>query len=453
MFLSNGSQEDHLEKVDKVLKRLADENLKLDIKKCDFAVKKVKYLGFIVTAGEGISVDPEKTEAIKKWELPKTQTGVRSFLGFANFYRDFIDNFASLSAPLQRYTKKGFSGKGKIQLDMKACQAFEDLKKLFTSAPILTLFNPELRTVLETDCSGWAMGACLSQYDLSGKLRPVGYFSKKLSPCECNYDIHDKELLAIIRAVEFWRSELMSLKFQIEILTDHRNLQYFMSKRTLTERQIRWKSILDDLPGIKLKYRPGKEATRPDALSRLEQDTPSDPDDPRLKYRDAQLIQDNWLTVTEHLALSESMRGENKEAPFEDRNLNFLWNEGIQNDGEFRDIKQAVLQNQRCFPPSVTTKISIAECSIDNNGNVRWRDRLLIPKYEPLQTALIHKVHDSPVTGHPGRESTLSILSRDFYWPKISNMVRQFVRNCDTCGRTHIWRDKKKGFSKTVTDT
>ncbi|KAI0991905.1 hypothetical protein K3495_g16282, partial [Podosphaera aphanis] len=310
-------------------------------------------------------VDPEKVEAIKKWELPRTQTGVRSFLGFANFYRDFIDDFAKLSAPLQRFTQKKFSGKRGIQLDREACEAFEKLKHLFISAPILALFDPELKTVLETDCSGWAMGGCLSQWDSQGRLRPVGYFSKKLSPCECNYDIHDKELLAIVRSVEFWRSELMSSREKIEILTDHKNLQYFTSKRKLSERQIRWKSLLDSLPGITLKYRPGKDSSRPDALSRLEQNAPVDHNDPRLLNRNKQLIEDNWLAVTEDVPSDQFHISKNSNrTPFHESDLNSLWNEGVQADGEFRDIRKALQEDQRCFPPSVLSKISISECSI-----------------------------------------------------------------------------------------
>ena len=198
LIWSEGSKEDHFDKVNKVLERLANAELKLDLKKCYFATKQVKYLGFVVTAGEGISVDPEKVEAIEKWELPRTQTGIRSFLGFANFYRDFIQDFASLSAPLQRYTRKQFSPKGKINVDQNARKSFEILKKHFITSPILMIFDTERKTILETDCSGWAMGACLSQVDEKGLLRPIGYFSKKLSPAECNYDIHDKELLAVI---------------------------------------------------------------------------------------------------------------------------------------------------------------------------------------------------------------------------------------------------------------
>ncbi|KAI0994516.1 hypothetical protein K3495_g13666 [Podosphaera aphanis] len=134
LIWSDGSKEDHLEKVNKVLEKLTKAGLKLDLKKCDFAVKRIKYLGFIVTVDKGISVDPEKVEAVKKWELPRTQTGVRSFLGFANFYLDFIADFSSLSAPLQRYTMKEFSSKGNIQLDNEARQAFEKLKQHFIIA-------------------------------------------------------------------------------------------------------------------------------------------------------------------------------------------------------------------------------------------------------------------------------------------------------------------------------
>lgn len=136
--------------------------------------------------------------------------------------------------------------------------------------------------------------------------------------------------------------------------------------------------------------------------------------------------------------------------PFGDEELKRFWSEGIKADGEYRDIREALRKDKRCFPPSVTSKISVAECLIDSNGHFRWRDRLLIPKYESLQTRLIQNAHDSPVTGQPGREATLSILNCDFYLPKMSNMVRQFVRNCDVCGRTHVWRDKKRGFLKAL---
>ena len=103
--------------------------------------------------------------------------------------------------------------------------SFEKLKELFTSAPVLALYDPDNKTVVETDCSGYVMGACLSQFDSNMVLRPVAYFSKKLSPTECNYEIYDKKLLAVISALKEWRGELMGLKYQFVILSDHKNLQ------------------------------------------------------------------------------------------------------------------------------------------------------------------------------------------------------------------------------------
>lgn len=201
----------------------------------------------------------------------------------------------------------------------------------------------------------------------------------------------------------------------MEILTDHKNLQYFKTKRTLTEGQIRWKGLLDSLPSFKLRYRPGKEASRSDALSRLEQDAPKDINDARLKERNIQLINKNWIAVTNIVTDPPIDQSSKNNTPFDDEELVNLWYKGLDSDGELRDIKSALESELRCFPPSVTSKISISECAIDECGFVRWRGRLLIPNYEPFQTALIHKAHDSPNTGHPGRDGTLSILRRDFF--------------------------------------
>lgn len=106
--------------------------------------------------------------------------------------------------------------------------------------PILVSFNPDRQTVLEPGASNWAVGGVLSQFNDTGVLRPVAYFSKKNLPAECNYPIHDKELLALIRCLDEWDAELRSLKDPFQIFTDHRNLEQFMQTRKLNERQIRW---------------------------------------------------------------------------------------------------------------------------------------------------------------------------------------------------------------------
>ncbi|KAI0995203.1 hypothetical protein K3495_g12979, partial [Podosphaera aphanis] len=290
LIYSDSSRNDHLNKVRLVLERLGRAGLKLDIEKCEFAVQEIKYLGFVIIAGQGVKVDPSKVEAIKAWEAPTSVKGVRSFIGFANFYRDFIEDFSNVVAPLISLTQKDQPWKW----DDPQKTSFERLKELFITAPILAHWDPDRITLLEADCSGYSMGACLSQIDSKGRLRPVAYFSKKLSPAESNYEIHDKELLSIVRALEEWRSELNGVAKPFTILSDHKNLQCFMTTRKLSERQVRWSLLLSQYR-FQLKFRPGKKSQRPDALSRREQDRPLLHDDDRLKNREAQLIKSEWM--------------------------------------------------------------------------------------------------------------------------------------------------------------
>ena len=166
----------------------------MDIKKCEFEVKSTKYLGFVIEAGKGISMDPAKVAAIREWEAPKTVRGVRSFLGFANFYRRFIKNFSQLSAPLTRLT-----GDVPFQWGPKEQLAFEKLKEIFVTEPSLAAFDLDRETVLECDSSGYAVGGVLSQYDDEGVLRPCAYFLRKNNAHECNYKIYNKELLIVVR--------------------------------------------------------------------------------------------------------------------------------------------------------------------------------------------------------------------------------------------------------------
>jgi len=235
--------------------------LQIDINKCEFEVKSTKYLGFIIEAGKGVSMDPAKVEAIMDWAAPTIVKGVRSFLGFANFYRHFIQNYSELTIPLTALTQKDkpFIWDGKCE------ESFQQLKRMFTTAPILMQFNPDCKTVIKTDSSGWATGGVLSQYDDDGVLQPCAYFSKKNTPAECNYQIHDKELLAIINTLKEWESELMSV-VNFQILTDHCNLCYFTTMKQLNERQMRWADLLSQY-NFTLHYRPGKLTERPDALS------------------------------------------------------------------------------------------------------------------------------------------------------------------------------------------
>ncbi|KAI0994483.1 hypothetical protein K3495_g13700 [Podosphaera aphanis] len=125
-------------------------------------------------------------------------------------------------------------------------------------------------------------------------LRPVAYFSKKLTPAESNYEIHDKELLAVVSALKQWRGELIGLKYPFTVLSDHKNLQYFMASKKLSERQVRWSYVLSQF-NFRLKFRAGKNSARPDALSRRELNMSKHKDDDRLKSRHKKLLKDIWI--------------------------------------------------------------------------------------------------------------------------------------------------------------
>ena len=214
-------------------------------------------------------MDPAKVAAIRNWQAPTSVKGVRGFLGFANYYRTFLDRFSDLTAPWNALIRK--SAPKPFRWTPEANKAFETLKELFITEPILAQFDCEKDTVLEADSSGYASGGVLSQFQSDGLLRPSAFFSKKNSPAESNYVIRDKELLAIIRCLKEWDTELRLLRSPFVIYTDHQNLQYFTKVQRLNERQIRWADIFSKF-NYQLRYRPSSKQGKSDVLSRRDQD-------------------------------------------------------------------------------------------------------------------------------------------------------------------------------------
>jgi hypothetical protein len=267
LLIYSENLKDHVKHVRKVLLKLRAAGIPADIDKCEFHVQEVKYLGLILTPG-GLKMDPTKVEAIQSWEQPRCVKDVQSFLGFANFYRRFIRNYSTIAGPMTALTKKDI---GPFDFDDAAKAAFIKLKDAFMEAPILAHYNPELQNWIETDASNYVVAGVLSQMHDDGVLRPVAFFSKRMVPAECNYDIYDKELLAVIRAFEEWRPELVVTRHENQAITDHRNLQTFMTAKQLNPRQARWAELLSQFH-FRITYRPGKQGEKPDALTRRPQD-------------------------------------------------------------------------------------------------------------------------------------------------------------------------------------
>ncbi|UTT92125.1 hypothetical protein NDA17_004071 [Ustilago hordei] len=230
-LIFSDTEEVHVKHVTEVLTRLRNNRLFAKLSKCEFHTKTVEFLGYIIKP-TGIEMDPEKVRTVKEWPMPESIHDIQRFLGFANFYRRFIAHFARIAKPLTALVKPIERFK-KFELPEEAQQAFHKLIQAFTSAGVLQHFDYHLPTRLETDASDFAIAGVLKQ-EHEGRWHPVAFYSRKMSPAEKNYEIHDKELLAVVACLTQWRHMLAGLPNQLVILTDHEALKYFKSQRRIT---------------------------------------------------------------------------------------------------------------------------------------------------------------------------------------------------------------------------
>jgi len=257
------TKEEHAQAVRRVLQVLKENKLFLRLEKCEFYKQRIEYLGLVISENE-VSIDPVKVAGVREWPTPENKTDVQAFLGFVNFYRRFIRDFSAKARPLFDLTRSEqvWTWSGREQV------AFEDLKTAVTTAPVLVSPQESDPFRIEADSSDFATGAVLSQQStMDGKWHPVAFYSKFLSSVEQNYEIHDKEMLAIIRVLEEWRHFLEGATHLVEIWTNHKNLEYFMTAKKLNCRQARWSLHLARFDFL-FHHRPGHTMGKPDALSR-----------------------------------------------------------------------------------------------------------------------------------------------------------------------------------------
>ena len=224
----------HHRHVKEVLKCLCKAGFYAKAEKCKFHSESVEYLGYILSPS-GLTMSNDKVKIIQDWLEPKKVKNIQSFLGFANFHRWFIFNYSDIVIPLTRLTWKDISWK----FDSSCQDAFNSLKKAFTSAPILTHWIPDVQLIVETDALDYALAAILSIVNEDNEVHLVAFHSCTFTVAELNYDTHDKELLAIFEAFKIWRHYLECPAYPIDVVTDHKNLEYFSTTKILTRRQAR----------------------------------------------------------------------------------------------------------------------------------------------------------------------------------------------------------------------
>jgi len=267
---------------------------------------------------------------------------------------------------------------------------------MFTTAPALRHFDHEMEVFIETDASDYVSAGVLLQRDDKGVLHPVAYYSKKHSLAECNYDIYDKELMAIIKALEEWRPECEGPAYPLQLITDHKNLEYFMTKKLLNRRQARWPEFLTRFD-YEIVYRPGKSNGKADALTRRPGDLPEGGDE-RLKNMEQVVLKPHNLP--EQLRISAN--------DISDREIPSICNLFIQaykNDPQPNTVLEAIRQG------ASLREITIAECT-EQEGQVSYRGRHYVPEGDQLRLRLIQEHHDTALAGHPGRAKTFDLLDR-----------------------------------------
>jgi hypothetical protein len=223
------TEEKHNELVKEVLKRLKENGLVISPEKCIWASNKVECLGYIISE-EGIEMAKDKVQTVLVWEPPKSLKETQAFLGFANFYRQFIKDFSKICRLLME-SAKGDAKKWEWTVAMEL--AFDELKRRFTTAPILRQFDPKKVCIVETNASDFALGAVLSQKGDNRRLYLVAFHSRKFTLAEINYEIHNKELLAIVDCFKVWRRYLEGAIHTVQVYSNHQNLEYFTTTKVL----------------------------------------------------------------------------------------------------------------------------------------------------------------------------------------------------------------------------
>jgi len=272
---------------------------------------------------------------------------------------------------------------------------------------------------VETDASDIASAGILSQPGSDRLLPPIAFFSKKHTPAECNYDIYDNQLMAVVCAFEEWRAYLVGRP--VTVRSDHQNLRYFTTKRLLNQPQARWSEFLSQF-NYPIEFVPGKAHGKADALTRMAGQTEEEVSEYET-HRTQVVLKSQCLGLLADIPLH-----------FGASPLNELWTEAYQADPLPNPILTILEQGVWHW-----RLISLAECTKDGN-RLGYPDRLYVPAHKPLKLATIRENHDAPADGNPGRSKTHELIMQRYHWPSMREDIARYVANCHICQRSQTTR-------------
>jgi len=378
----------------------------------------VLFLGHIVSSA-GVHIDPKRIAVVSNLASPKNVEQVRTFLGLVGYYRRFIPNFASISAPLVALTKKA----SKFHCDAPEQSAFQILQQLLCSAPVLFYPKFDQRFILQTDASDLGLGAVLTQKDSLGQEHVISYASRSLSNREKQYSATEKEALAVEFATARFRAYLLGRPFTL--VTDHSALRWLHS----VEPKGRIGSVMDlQEYDFMVFHRPGSANGNANALSRLPlQESLFHPGEPTNKGSSTACstaitpgasLQQSQLADARLSKIIELKSIKFPKLPF------FIW------------AKDPILRVfWHCWDSLHIVNGLLVKTSLVEKGS--------IPEYSfVIPTSLIDSVlqgiHSTPFSGHLGMKKTLLRTKNRFFWPKMAVQIKDFARNCPVCAQTKL---------------
>ncbi|WVZ76220.1 hypothetical protein U9M48_024209 [Paspalum notatum var. saurae] len=339
ILIYSKSEEEHEVHLRLVLQRLREHKLYAKLKKCEFWIDEVPFLGHIISKG-GIAVDPRKISAITNWEVPQTPKEVRGFLGLAGYYRRFIENFSKTAKPMTSLLEKDAAFKWTA--DRQA--AFDELKRRLTTAPVLTLPDQQKKFTVYCDASRDGLGCVLMQ---EGKV--VAYGSRQLRKHEVNYPTHDLELADLVYALKIRRHYLFGQR--CEIYTDHKSLKYIFTRNELNMRRRRWLELIKDYDP-EIHYHPSKANVVAYALRFLSHTTVA--------------------AFEAEPTLEEEINKYRKE------------------DEKLREIRESLKKGEA------------PDFKEDEQGTLWYKNRICVPNVDNIRKLILSEAHDTSYSIHPG---------------------------------------------------
>ena len=484
VLIYSETEEQHWEHVRKVLRALLEHRLYAKLAKCAFNRSEVTFLRFVV-GRKGIQMKQSRIDAIASWPKLESAKDILVFLRFAGFYRRFIRGFSQIVAPLTDLTKGAKKGQARspFALTEEARSAFETLKKVFITAPILEHYDWNAVLRMETDAFNRGADDVLSQKSKNGQWHLIAYFSYKFKGAEVRWDTHDKELYAIVLRFKNWRHYLQGSKHSINVITDHNNLRYFMTTKELNARQVRWAEKLAAFD-FNIEYRRGKlnpadaPSRRPDIIK---PDGSEENNDRflstlrnKLRNRECQPdVQENEeIPASVKLAALTTQLSDNVTADTRVTHLNekvLARSRSILDTASSRLLVHQVAKSKRFYLDMTESMAAwllklqqrdafVANCewrqrfaakqdelskwSIGRDGLLRRGLAVYVLEDSATKEEILHMNHDDPEAGHFARARTESAIRRKYFWFEMIKDIAEYVRTCPDCQRVRVHHHK-----------